>query len=402
MFCTLVSTATAGTLGHRSARSAPFMASPALRLLRRSLETRAARTSDWHTRAAVALDIDGVLVRGKQALDEGKRALAMLNGDNALGKRIPFVLLTNGGGVPEEEKAADISDRLGVEIRADQIILAHSPMQSLVAEYADKHVLIVGGAGRRCADIARMYGFNNVSTPNDVVAWQPSAWPFMDPPKKADLSTGRRRDYSRDRFHAVMVFHDSFDFGRDLQIATDVLRSGMATADGEPVDRQSVPLFMSNADLVFSNEYPRVRFGQGAFHVCLRAMWHALTKGAAPLEHTLFGKPNRVQYAYAERLLDSLTLGANAAAADVAQLRAQRRVYAVGDNPAADIAGANGAGWTSILVRTGVFSGAPGTNDTDNPAHKAVDHVAEAVEWIIDSEIQLEKEAREPPAQSIK
>ncbi|KAJ2864948.1 hypothetical protein GGI22_001606 [Coemansia erecta] len=313
--------------------------------------------------------------------------MAMLNGDNALGKRIPFVLLTNGGGVPEAEKAADISKRLGVEIRADQVVLAHSPMRSLAAEYANKHVLIVGGKGRRCADIARTYGFDNVSTPNDVVAWQPCAWPFMDPPMDVDCSASRIRDFSRDRFHAVMVFHDSFDFGRDLQVVTDILRARNATVGGEFIDQQSVPLYMSNADLIFSNDFPRARFGQGAFHVCLRAMWNALTKGATPLEYTLFGKPNRVQYTYAERLLDGLVLGADATTA-ASQLRARRRVYAIGDNPAADIAGANGAGWTSILVRTGVFNGAPGTNDVTNPAHKVVNHVGDAVEWIIDSELQ--------------
>ena len=29
--------------------------------------------------------------------------------------------------------------------------------------------------------------------------------------------------------------------------------------------------------------------------------------------------------------------------------------YMIGDNPKSDIAGANAKGWTSILVRTGVF-----------------------------------------------
>lgn len=38
----------------------------------------------------------------------------------------------------------------------------------------------------------------------------------------------------------------------------------------------------------------------------------------------------------------------------------------VGDNPASDIAGANGYGWESILVRTGVFRG----KDESEAAHK--------------------------------
>ncbi|KAJ1944260.1 hypothetical protein FBU59_002651, partial [Linderina macrospora] len=149
-------------------------------------------------------------------------------------------------------------------------------------------------------------------------------------------------------------------------------------------DHQVMPLYMSNPDLVYSNEYPRPRFGQGAFHTCLRAMWAALTNGR-PLDYTLYGKPNKVQYQYAERVLDKMALQA-VPNADVGQVQERRRVFAIGDNPAADIAGANGAGWTSVLVRTGVFSGPAGSNDPVNPAHCVTDHVEDAVKWIIESE----------------
>ncbi|KAJ2726040.1 hypothetical protein GGI07_000823 [Coemansia sp. Benny D115] len=341
---------------------------------------------DWQLGTAVAFDIDGVLVKGKRTLEEGKRALAMLKGNNPWGKSIPFVLLTNGGGVSEAKKAQEISERLGTEISASQVVLAHTPMQSLVQEYSDKHVLVVGGIKRRCADIARSYGFTNVSTPNDLVAWRPSLWPFMRKPAADELSQEPVRDYSQHAFDAVMVFHDSFDFGRDLQVATDVLRSQNAVVGSPFVDRQTVPLYMSNADLVFSNDYPQPRFGQGAYHVCLRAMWAALTRGV-PLEHTLFGKPHRVQYAYAEHLLDRIALdAAGVRAEELPAVRRRRRIFGIGDNPAADIAGANGAGWTSVLVRTGVFSGGPGANDAENPAALVVDHVEDAVRWIIEAE----------------
>ncbi|KAJ1889350.1 hypothetical protein LPJ66_008075 [Kickxella alabastrina] len=342
--------------------------------------------NNWQLETAVAFDIDGVLIKGKRSLEEGRRALSMLNGNNLHGTRIPFVLLTNGGGVTEADKAADISQRMGVEISPDQVILAHSPMRALAQEYAQKHVLVVGGVQHRCADIARSYGFEDVSTPDDLVAWRPSMWPFMSPPKEESLSRPLGRDYSKHPFDAVLVFHDSFDFGRDLQVVTDVLRSQNATVGGPFVNRQVIPLYMSNSDLIFSNEYPLPRFGQGAYHVCLRAMWHALTKGEAPpLDHTLFGKPYRVQYAYAERLLDRMALEA-LPIVDVELMRGRRRIYAIGDNPAADIAGANGAGWQSVLVRTGVFDGAPGTNDATNPATKVAEHVEEAVAWIIEAE----------------
>ncbi|KAJ2379111.1 hypothetical protein IW150_000376 [Coemansia sp. RSA 2607] len=353
---------------------------------RRALQTTAG--ADWQLQTAVAFDIDGVLVKGKQALDAGRRALSILSGNNKHHKRIPFVLLTNGGGVSEAAKAADISQRLGVPIHASQIVLAHSPMQSLVQSYGDKHVLVVGGIKNRCAEIARAYGFSDVSTPNDLVAWRPALWPFMRPPAADHLSQPVGRDFSRHPFAAVMVFHDSFDFGRDLQVVTDVLRSQDATAGLPFVARQTAPLFMSNEDLVFSNEYPLPRFGQGAFHVCLRAMWHQLNRGldTPQLEYTLFGKPHRVQYRYAEQLLDQIARSADGGLRDLESVRAARRIYAVGDNPAADIAGANAAGWTSVLVRTGVFTGPPGSNDATHPAHMVVENVEDAVNWIVETE----------------
>ncbi|KAJ2850755.1 hypothetical protein IWW36_001650 [Coemansia brasiliensis] len=329
----------------------------------------------WHFGAAVVFDIDGVLVRGKQTIKEARRALDMLNGQNKLKRRIPFALLTNGGGVSEQDKASQISAMLGTRISANQVILAHSPMQALAAKYKDSHVLVVGGPGRQCADIAHAYGFRNVSTPNDIVAWRPEIWPFI---RLSPEIRVEKRAFDQHPFAAVMVFHDSFDFGRDLQIVTDVLRSREGRLSAEYVGRQTVPLFLSNADLVFSNEYVRPRFGQGAFHECLRAMWCALTRGAS-LEYTRYGKPFAVQYRHAEQVLDALVEAQNSSVCE------HRRIYAIGDNPAADIAGANAAGWTSILVRTGVFSG---TNDPENPAQLVVDHVGDAVEKIIDIEHQ--------------
>jgi ribonucleotide monophosphatase NagD (HAD superfamily) len=58
----------------------------------------------------------------------------------------------------------------------------------------------------------------------------------------------------------------------------------------------------------------------------------------------------------------------------------------IGDNPSADIRGANAAGppWHSILVRSGVFSGS--ANDPVDPAHTAVDNVSEAIEFILNEQ----------------
>ena len=50
-----------------------------------------------------------------------------------------------------------------------------------------------------------------------------------------------------------------------------------------------------------------------------------------------------------------------------------------------DIAGANGAGWQSVLVRTGVYEPDDGP-PTHAPTHEAA-NVEEAVRWAIDREM---------------
>lgn len=66
------------------------------------------------------------------------------------------------------------------------------------------------------------------------------------------------------------------------------------------------------------------------------------------------------------------------------------RIYAVGDNPASDIAGANAYGdpFVSVLVHTGMFqpSAAAGTNDKQHPADIVAANVAEAIDIIAERE----------------
>lgn len=93
------------------------------------------------------------------------------------------------------------------------------------------------------------------------------------------------------------------------------------------------------------------------------------------LKSTSFGKPHAATYQFAEQVLDSISHNKSTS---------PRTVYAVGDNPAADIQGANGYGWTSVLVRTGVFTGKG--NSQEYPANIVCENVQEAVEKIIASE----------------
>ena len=146
---------------------------------------------------------------------------------------------------------------------------------------------------------------------------------------------------------------------------------------------------------------PTPRLGCGAFAACLETL-HRRVAGAPIPRVTWFGKPNAAPYDMALRALgdeagrlgwwDAAALEKGDAAAPaapahysppaLASLPLRQRfgaIFAVGDNPHADVAGANAAGapWVSVLVRTGVFQGAG--NSPDHPAAIVVDDVAAAV-----------------------
>ena len=130
----------------------------------------------------------------------------------------------------------------------------------------------------------------------------------------------------------------------------------------------------------------------------LERVYKALTGHSLPIAGA-FGKPFRRTYQYAESVIHEL-------AGD----KRKRPVYAVGDNLASDIMGANNYGWSSILVRTGVYKdekdGGPvnfqlpkefletlkGESHTDDKffantePHMICDDIGDAVDYIIRQE----------------
>ncbi|RIA84113.1 HAD-like domain-containing protein [Glomus cerebriforme] len=325
----------------------------------------------------VCLDIDGVLIKGNKVVPETRDALKFLNGENKAKKKIPFVLLTNGGGVTEKEKAEELSKMLDFNLSEKQIILSHSPMKSLVSTYQNSQILVLGGAADNCRRVAESYGFNRVVIPDDIIAWDPSIWPFKKLTQE-ELKLTRNIDFSKEPIKAIMMFHDSRDWGRDLQITLDVLKSKEGyigtSKDNHKVNLNVVPLYFSNPDIIWSTDFPIPRYAQGSFRMCLELLSESIM-GHKP-NYKLYGKPEPITYVYAARKLGEFAPELNVVP--------NRRIYAVGDNPSSDIAGANRAGWTSILVRTGIFSGK--VNDHINPAKHVADNVLHAVEWMFSQE----------------
>lgn len=95
-----------------------------------------------------------------------------------------------------------------------------------------------------------------------------------------------------------------------------------------------MPVYASNPDFIFAGTYPVPRFACGAFVSCLKHLYSELT--GSELKVTQYGKPFPVTFDYAKATLSSWAEAQYGASVD--------RVYMVGDNPAADIRGANRAG----------------------------------------------------------
>lgn len=124
---------------------------------------------------AFAFDIDGVLMRGKLPLDGAKQTLETLQANS-----IPFILLTNGGGLTELDHAARLGLRLTMDIDEDQFVQSHTPFKTFVEHYKDEWIVVLGGHGSAVKELAAMYGFNpeKILTSSDIVKHHASIHPF--------------------------------------------------------------------------------------------------------------------------------------------------------------------------------------------------------------------------------
>ncbi|KAK9234617.1 HAD-like domain-containing protein [Lipomyces kononenkoae] len=321
---------------------------------------------------AFAFDIDGVLAHGNHLIPEAREALKMLNGDNELGIKIPYILLTNGGGKTEESRCDQLSEILGVPISTSQFIQSHTPMSAL-SEYYET-VLVVGGEGFKSRDAAEAYGFKHVYTPKDILAWDPTISPWRQFGEE-DRVGARPTDFSKVKFDAILVFADSRDYATDMQIIMDLLlaEDGQLLTRAKDPTSSRIPIYFSHGDLVMPTDHKGPpRMTQGAFRIGVEAMYKGLT--GVDLERVIYGKPELATYKYADEVLKTWMEEIHN------ETRIPENIYMIGDNPASDIIGGNMYNWNTCLVRTGVFQGKEGENDPNSPASMGTfNHVLDAV-----------------------
>jgi len=295
----------------------------------------------------VCFDIDGVLVRGKRVLPGAREAVKTLRDMG-----VPFVFLTNGGGHFERDRAATLSERLEIPVDASQVVLAHSPMRSLVPEFHDRRVMILGC--RQEVDVAREYGFTKMTTPQKFHSQHPDLYSFREAAPDSEEDK-----FANDPVEALLVMHDPMDWHVEVQVCLDILlgRDPIRMALNNPADdpthrTQVVPIFNSNEDFIYASAYPHPRLAQGAFLETLANLFRKST-GGTELQVGRFGKPHAVTFNYARKLLENQNG------------QPMQRIFMIGDNPDADVAGANNTGepFRSVLLETGVYKKGHDTNN---------------------------------------
>ncbi|XP_057799072.1 uncharacterized protein YKR070W isoform X4 [Salvia miltiorrhiza] len=359
-----------------------------LSLLRPPLPASAFRSLSQHSSFGIAFDIDGVILRGANPIGNSQRALRRLYNDSG-SLKIPFLFLTNGGGIPESRRALELSDILGVKILPSQVVQGHSPFKTLLKRYENEFIV---ATGKGEPDVVMSeYGFKRVVSLDEYASY----FSNIDPVAQYKRWTTRQESkcsknsdkiihqgYSK-KVKAVFVVSDPVDWGRDIQVLCDILTSG-----GIPGEKSwhQPPLYFAADDLQYQAAFPSERLGMGAFRIALESVFNRIHE--KPLELTCFGKPNPLVFRNAETILGHLLQS------DVRRGNGDpgpgspsfKTLYMIGDNPLVDIKGAQQAGhpWFSILTRSGVFR--QRENHTQYPADLVVDTVEDAVAFILKRE----------------
>ncbi|CAI0411617.1 unnamed protein product [Linum tenue] len=339
----------------------------------------------------VAFDIDGVILRGRVPIGGSPQALRRLLGDSGSSK-VPFVFLTNG-----------FTRSLSFQKFAEEVYFwfenpllythqtEYSSLINLPFRYEDQ--LIVATGKGEPALVMSEYGFKNVLSLEDYASLfenidpvsQYKYWATKKPMDRSDLSRNivPTCDIHSKSVKAVFVVSDPVDWGSDIQVICDILRSGGIV--GHKGGTQP-PLYFAADDLEYQAAFPSERLGLGAFRIALESVFNRVHH--SPLEYVSFGKPNPFVFKNAESVLNQFQPadehGGFKECGPVAH--PFETLYMIGDNPFVDVKGAREAGqpWFSILTRTGVFRGEH--NHAEFPADLVVDTVEDAVDYILRKE----------------
>jgi HAD superfamily hydrolase (TIGR01456 family) len=172
-------------------------------------------------------------------------------------------------------------------------------MREMAQKY--KTVLVVGGEGDKCRQVAETYGFKDVVTPGDIIKDNSATTPFRKLTEE-EQQHSKLRNYGDIPIEAVFVFADSRDWAGDQQIILDLCMSkgGRLGTRSETFD-EGPPVYFAHNDVIWATSHSYSRIGMGALRASLEAMFKAIT--GRELKTVAFGKPQLGTFQFATKLL---------------------------------------------------------------------------------------------------
>ncbi|KRX00058.1 HAD-like domain [Pseudocohnilembus persalinus] len=321
----------------------------------------------------VIIDIDGVLIKGKEGIQRSREGLELLSKTfNELNgqkfgvenrQKIQFTTLTNCGGNLEKNHAEIINQKMGIEreefrIKAEETILNFTPLRAKISEFVEAGKLICVGGSLNYLDIVEDMGIQLYITFEEFAYCFPFvlAHPNYEPEvveatrKRVAERLGLGEDYD---WRKTLQVHGMFLLYEPecQEICIQVIMDLCTTEDGRisevyPFEKpkEHIPLYIVNNDLVYKDAMPLPRLAFGSFNLALQTCAKKLHN--MDLNITFYGKPQPVAFEYATEHIRNKNKEVEIS-----------NFYMIGDNPQSDIKGANEAGIISILVKTGVYQG---------------------------------------------
>ncbi|CAD8052951.1 unnamed protein product [Paramecium primaurelia] len=315
---------------------------------------------------AIVSDIDGVLVRGKSIIPNSDIVIKqLLNCHYTNGERhnikIPFYLLTNGGGCTELDKANQLNKIMGSNFKRHHIFLNYTPLRPIMNEYQNKLILICG-AGKlteiaKDCDLKYYYTIDEYSAIYDQVTFKQYDAEIIRQ-YEADIKQRHMEQMKNKQIEAVFIVFDPIKWEESIQTISKLVK-----------ENKDIPIYVVNNDVTYADQFKLPRLAFGTF---TNALISILKKEYNINPNIIYyGKPSLNTYKYVQTYIHEKHENIG-------------NIYMIGDNPTSDIRGANLIGWPSFLVRTGVFRG--GENDPKDPGKYVVKDLMDAYNKILQLE----------------
>ncbi|EGR34584.1 hypothetical protein IMG5_006450 [Ichthyophthirius multifiliis] len=330
---------------------------------------------------AILSDIDGVLVRGKNPIPRTQYALNYIRQslkkiykntqtpyiDN---ENIPFLCLTNGGGILEQEKADQLNDILKLKdnkLDYSNIILNYTPLRPILSQYSDKFI-ILGGKGK-LIEIAESCGLKQFLTIEEFASIYPKYFQErqrIQQFKAFEIAKQRFQQTNSEIFlhippavHGIFILNDPLFWEDNIQLILNYTVKA---------NKLPIPLYVVNNDLTYADSFRLNRLAFGAFSIAVISIAEKIYNRNIQMQ--VYGKPSFQTYDYAKKKLQNMSQS---------QIG---NIYMIGDNPKSDIKGGNENGCITILKRCFLKS----DNDYENPGNYVVDDFYEAIQKICELE----------------